>query len=157
MTSEYAYYDRYSKSKYNRIAINGKVVGCSRCVGYCKYDIHPGFLTLEMRKEHRCIEKGCNYYLPKDRYIKSDKSDSDDTLSLIETRVKEQTALFDGMRVMRVVRNNDSNYSVYYVTITNGYALENCAKGLSRMLGYVIHFERLKYDFDTCVKLIYAV
>lgn len=156
MISEYAYYNSRSKSKYNRRGIDGKIIGCSRCVGYCKYNMHPGFLTSEMRKVHRCIEKGCNYYLQKDRYTKHNKGVSEDCCALIENSARKQTAGLDGMRVMRVVRNSDSDYSVHYIAITNCYALESCAKKLSQLFGYSIRFKRLDYDFDTCVKLIFV-
>ena len=48
-----------------RKCINGKFTGCGKCVGYCSYQIHPGFLTRELRKEHDCIKKGCYYYQSK--------------------------------------------------------------------------------------------
>ena len=97
MISEYAFYDSHSKSKYNRISIDGTVVGCSRCVGYCKYDMHPGFLTEKMRKVHHCIEKGCNYYLEKDKYEKKDRKVGNDYLLQIEKSAKEHTSELEGM------------------------------------------------------------
>lgn len=53
------------KGRYNRICINGKVVGCGKCVGYCQYEGHAGYLTEKLRKKHECLEKGCFYYAPK--------------------------------------------------------------------------------------------
>lgn len=156
MISEYAFYDSHSLSKYNRIAIDGTVVGCSRCVGYCKYDMHPGFLTEKMRKAHHCIEKGCNYYLQKDKYEKKDRKVGNDYLLQIEKSAKEHTSELEGMRVMRVVKNSDADISVHYVTITNQYFLDECSELLSRLYGYAIRFKRLDYDFDTCVRLIMA-
>lgn len=156
MISEYAFYDSHSKSKYNRISIDGTVVGCSRCVGYCKYDMHPGFLTEKMRKVHHCIEKGCNYYLEKDKYEKKDRKVGNDYLLQIEKSAKEHTSELEGMRIMRVVKNNDAYISVHYVAITNQYFLDECSELLSRLYGCAIRFKRLDYDFDTCVKLIMA-
>ena len=156
MISEYAYYDRHSKSRYNRIAIDGTVVGCSRCVGYCKYDMHPGFLTEKMRKAHHCIEKGCNYYLQKDKYIKQSPISIKDYTKEIELSALEQTAAFEGMRVMRVVQNNDYGYSIHYITITNQYSLDECSKNLSKQYNSNISFKRLNFDFDICAQLIMA-
>lgn len=53
------------QGKINRVCINGQVTSCGNCVGFCRYNGHPGFLTREMRKEHNCIKKGCLYYLAK--------------------------------------------------------------------------------------------
>ena len=52
-------------SPHHRRCINGRKTGCGNCIGYCKYSGHPGYLTKELRKEHDCIKKGCNYYVPK--------------------------------------------------------------------------------------------
>ncbi len=54
-----------SGAPHHRRCINGKITGCGNCVGYCKYNGHPGYLTKELRKQHDCIKKGCNYYVPK--------------------------------------------------------------------------------------------
>lgn len=45
--------------------INGRVTGSNKCVGYCQYEGHPGFLTKELRKQHNCIGKECYYYIQK--------------------------------------------------------------------------------------------
>ena len=47
--------------------MDGRVYGCSKCVGYCRYYGHPGFLTGKLRQEHDCLGKGCAHYVPKER------------------------------------------------------------------------------------------
>ena len=54
-------------SPHHRRCIDGKVTGCGNCVGYCQFREHPGYLTKELRKQHDCIKKGCNYYIPKSK------------------------------------------------------------------------------------------
>ncbi len=61
----YGYYEKQSRSVYSRRTIDGKTVGCSKCVGYCSYDEHTGFLTQKLRKQHNCIKKRCDYYIGK--------------------------------------------------------------------------------------------
>ena len=51
----------------DRRCINGKVTGSNKCVGYCQYYGHPGFLTKEQRKQHDCIRKKCDYYVEKQK------------------------------------------------------------------------------------------
>lgn len=65
-------YEKQHSGGYNRKTIDGKTVGCSRCVGYCRYDGHPGYLTAELRKKHNCCKKNCNYYISKPRRQRSD-------------------------------------------------------------------------------------
>ena len=55
----------HHNAPHHRRCINGKITGCGNCVGYCNYSGHPGYLTKELRKNHNCIKKGCNYYIPK--------------------------------------------------------------------------------------------
>lgn len=66
-TTSVFYPDNYQSNPHHRRCIDGKITGCGKCVGYCNYDGHPGYLTKELRKEHDCIKKGCNYYISKCR------------------------------------------------------------------------------------------
>ena len=50
-----------------RKCINGRVTGSNKCVGYCQYEEHPGFLTKELRRQHDCIKKKCCYYIGKSK------------------------------------------------------------------------------------------
>ena len=61
----YSAYESQLKTPHHRKCIDGTITGCGKCVGYCQYQEHPGFLTKDLRKEHNCIKKGCYYYLPK--------------------------------------------------------------------------------------------
>ncbi len=53
--------------KHIRHCIDGTKTGCGKCVGYCTYYEHTGFLTDSLRKKHNCLKKGCRYYVPKDK------------------------------------------------------------------------------------------
>lgn len=63
--NEYAYYEKRNRSKFNLRCIDGQHTSCGNCVGYCRFAGHEGFLTRQLRKEHDCIVKKCNYYIPK--------------------------------------------------------------------------------------------
>lgn len=54
-----------SKNTTQRRCIDGRITGSNKCVGYCQYLGHPGFLTEKNRREHDCLGKGCRYYVPK--------------------------------------------------------------------------------------------
>lgn len=57
--------EQHYKSSFNRKCINGKIVGRTKCVGYCHYDGHPGYLTADLRKKHNCLGKDCAHYVQK--------------------------------------------------------------------------------------------
>ena len=62
--------NRYEKFEENcknheRRCIDGRITGSNKCVGYCQYEMHSGFLTKELRKQHNCLGKGCFYYVQK--------------------------------------------------------------------------------------------
>lgn len=54
-----------NSSPHRRRCIDGSVTGYGKCVGYCDFDGHPGYLTKELRKDHQCLAKECRYYLQK--------------------------------------------------------------------------------------------
>ena len=62
----YSMREKEYSSPHHRRCIDGSVTGCGKCVGYCSFCEHPGYLTKELRKQHDCIKKGCYYYSAKD-------------------------------------------------------------------------------------------
>lgn len=65
----YDYFENRSKSEYTRKCIDNRIVGSNKCVGYCIFEEHRGFLTRELRKKHNCIKKRCDYYIHKNKSI----------------------------------------------------------------------------------------
>ena len=49
--------------------IDGTITGSNKCVGFCDYYGHRGFLTKETRKKHDCLKKECAYYVAKKEYL----------------------------------------------------------------------------------------
>lgn len=68
-------YELYSKMEqrygagHHRITIRRKTTASSKCMGFCFYESHPGFLTEQDMAVHRCCERACRYFLPKPRKI----------------------------------------------------------------------------------------
>lgn len=65
--NEYHIYEMQTGDRFRLRCIDGRRTSCGNCVGYCRYSGHEGFLTRELRKEHNCLGKQCDYYLPKPR------------------------------------------------------------------------------------------
>ena len=61
----YEFYEKQSFSPKLRRCIDNTTTGSNKCVGYCKYDNHPGFLTAKHMKEHNCTNKACYYFIAK--------------------------------------------------------------------------------------------
>lgn len=153
---DYLYYDKKGSSKYNRRCINGHIIGCGNCVGYCQYSEHSGFLTKELRKEHNCIGKGCFYYLPK---IKQEKPKNiiDNRPSEVVDIASRMISELEGMRIMNAGRSRDGGWLVKFISITNGYSLGAIEDKISMIVGETITMVNLNYDFDRAVQLIYAI
>ncbi len=63
--NHYLVMEKKSPDPHHRRCIDGKITGCGKCVGYCKFHGHPGYLTDSLRKKHDCLTKNCFYYVPK--------------------------------------------------------------------------------------------
>lgn len=153
----YEAYEKLSRSQYDRRCIDNTIAGCSRCVGYCKYEGHPGFLTEKHRKVHRCIEKGCYYYLAKPAREKTTLKRPTDLSSSILSLAREILAGEEYTRVIRVENKEADRYTAFYVTITNECGFADCTSLIRRELGTEVDFVKLNYDFDKCVALLCAV
>ena len=146
--------NRFSYTKQRKL-INGRTTGCNKCVGYCNYCNHRGFLNIELQAEHNCIEKQCFHYIPKERTKPKNnakKDISNEILILANELIKDM----DGVKLIRANSKNINSYEIYYITLTNDYSFSKCVDILNETQKIKAEFLRLNYDFDTCVKLFMA-
>ena len=146
--------ERYGEG-YNRRCIDGKITGCGKCVGYCKYAGHPGFLTDQQRSEHNCIGNDCDYYLPKPERIRKIPKATDPARMLLAF-AREAVADMEGLKVTRI-QNKNGSWIANYVTLSNDYQLDQAEKNVSVRSGLRFKFNRLNLDFDTCVQIVMGV
>lgn len=153
-TDRYSEYEGKSPSKHLRKSITGSMVGSNKCVGYCQYPEHSGFLTQEQRKEHDCLGKECSYYLAKPKREKEQKepiiNPVSDLLPLIQKTISNEA-----VKVIRVTETEPNKITAFFISITNDYSFAESTRQLQENYGIDVTFSRLDYDFDTCVKLLY--
>jgi hypothetical protein len=146
----YEYYDSQYKGSYNRKLIDGSITGCGKCVGYCMYEGHPGFLTHELRKKHDCLHKKCIYYLAKEKNTKKPKERLPHIRETVLDRAKQLLSNVKGIKIVQVKEGPEYQYIIQFIAITNDYNLIKYATLLSDEFNSHICFQRLSYDFDVC-------
>ncbi len=154
--NQYEHFEKLSPSSFTRRCIDNTITGSNKCVGYCQYSGHPGFLTDKQRKEHNCIGKQCYHYLPKPQKNKHLQKTIIDQSKTVLSTIRRLMLDNEGIRVLRVENHNINRYAAFYVTITNECELSSYETRVQRELGVEIDFVRLDYDFDKCVALLYA-
>lgn len=152
--TKYEYYESLSPSRVNRRCINGRITGSGKCVGYCTYDGHPGFLTNELCKAHSCIDKNCFYYVAKERTKQEVTVTYVDHSLFILEEARKHLKYSDSIYPVKVKRNSFDSYSVCYVTISSEKIPDRLLKKFSDNFGVNVKFEKLNYDFDKCFELI---
>lgn len=143
------------QTDFTRRCIDGTIVGCSKCVGYCKFCEHPGFLTEKLREKHDCLGKECFHYIAKpakEKHRPKTINLSSELLSFVQKEID----LNEGLKVIRVELDQSNSYKAYFVAITNHFCLDRYAISAKKRFGANIVFERLNYDFEVCASLICA-
>lgn len=140
---------------FNLRCIDGSIHGCGRCVGYCSYDGHAGFLTPEMQKKHRCLEKGCYYYYPKPAAQKRPCNDNRALQKNVFSIAQAATATMEGLRVIRVAVEPDANCTVYYAAIAE-YDISSVENEISANAAHQIHMKQIPCDFNVAAALVMA-
>ena len=138
---------------FNLRCIDGTLHGCGKCVGYCTFAEHPGFLTSKMQAEHKCLEKGCYYHYPKPaRQNKSSK-----TTAHIQEQVllaaQTATIALEGMRVIRASLDSDTSAVIHYAAIAE-YDIHPFEEEIAAKTGYSVHLKKIICDFDIAVALV---
>lgn len=153
----YEQYEKRSGAEHSRKCIDGRITGSNNCVGYCEYREHSGFLTDEQRKQHRCIEKGCFYYVNKERKTNKICKKKKDNSEVLVSKARECTKEYEGLRVLHAIPNGHNGWVLRYIAITNDYPIGTIEERISKKIGVDVNMERLNYDFDICVELLLAV
>lgn len=153
---------KYGLKNHTRKCIDGKITSCGKCVGYCMYCEHSGFLTKELRKKHNCIGKQCHHYVEKKTLTKDDFSHPfasafsswnnkvDDVFSMACSLTRN----FEGMRFMAAKPLDELVCELSYVTISNDYELDSIVNAIESEMGIRVEMRKLNYAFDNAVSLI---
>ena len=152
-TSLYREVERETIRNFNLRCIDGSLHGCGRCMGYCAYDGHAGFLSAELQDEHQCIEKGCFYHSSKPKARRS----LHDNRKLLQRRIlltaQDATAAMEGLCVIRVAIEPDAICVVYYAAIAQ-YDVAPIAEAIAASTGYQVTMKQIPCDFDVAVALV---
>lgn len=149
---DYNYYDLRA-DVHNRKCIDGSLTGSCKCVGYCTFEEHSGFLTKKIRRQHHCLENNCHYYLAKANMPHKNKQVKPTVIDRLLKDSRELVVKQEGVELVKA-KEVQNNYIIQFVAITNMIDLKEYAERLSCQYGTVVRFERLMYDFDKCVQLI---
>lgn len=152
---KYEFYEEHSSSRYNRRCIDNTITGCNKCVGYCQYYKHPGFLTDKLRKQHNCIGKQCFHYIAKPEKKKVARVLTDLSSSILSF-ANNIMNVNQFVRVIRVENTGFNQYTAFYVTITNECEFGKYTNLIEDEMEVKIAFVKLNYDFDKCVSLLCA-
>jgi len=151
--NRYAFFEKNSPSEHTRKCIDGRVTGSSKCVGYCQYKEHSGFLTPELLAQHDCIKKGCDYFIAKRREQRV-AEEINDMSSMILSHAQKSLSRNEGVKIIRVKNTEFKEYTISYITITNDYNLDDYIEVAQKLFGVEVTFVKLNYDFEVCVELL---
>ena len=154
-TSLYRKIEKTTIRNFNLRCIDGSIHGCGKCVGYCSYDGHAGFLTPEMRKAHQCLEKRCYYHYPKQAVQGKKHDDSKTYQERLLSIAQAATAAMEGLRVIRATVGPNANCVVYYAAIAE-YDVSSATNEIAASTGLRIHMKQIQCDFNVAATLVMA-
>ena len=155
--NKYEFYDGRHDGPHHRKCIDDTITGSSKCVAYCENKIHPGFLTEKLRVNHQCLEKECDYYLPKPTKSKRVVCGEDDKYrQLLMEMVISATRSMEGLRVMRASQDAEGRWVFYYVAISD-YAFDEIIEEMEEWFNEKFVFEKMNSSFDISAALIFGV
>lgn len=152
-SSLYREVEKRTIKNFNLRCIDGSIHGCNKCVGYCSYEGHAGFLTSEMQKKHQCIEKGCFYHYPKPAVKKRSHDDSRTFQKKVFLIAQAATAAMEGLRVIRVSAETSTSYVVYYAAIAK-YDISSVIEAITARTECQICMKQIQCDFNVAATLV---
>ena len=150
---KYASFEKKSPNKFTRICIDGRITGRNKCLGYCQYDEHPGFLTADLIKQHNCKEKNCSYFVAKPKKQRL-SYETDDFSSEILAHCKNAFDNNEYIKIMGIKNTEYNKFTITYISITKEINFKNYVNLALELFGVEISFVKLNYDFDNCIEIL---
>lgn len=152
---------------YNYQYINGQIKNKKFCRGYCNFNNHKGCLTEKMIKEHKCMEKACPFlFIPikcdeceqkqrkiKDKTLNRRKTANERYIQNVCMKCLEE---YENIKITRIDMDNSDYLKVRYVAVF-GVDEEPIKSILESELHMNVRLCREKYDFSTCVEIVYGI
>ncbi len=138
---------------FNLRCIDGTLHGQNKCVGFCTYEQHPGFLTARQERKHQCHGKACFYHHSKPVIQRNRRDESLAKQAEVMAAAQAATAELEGLRVLRAVRESDGSWTVWYATIAR-YDLSGIQAQIHKVTQCQASMKQLRCDFDTAVALV---
>lgn len=149
---------------YSVHCINSIVLGQAKCPWYCNSDIHRGYMTEMLVKEHMCFEKTCAFLY---RVVKDDtdiiakQKLNKKELMKQETEFRSEiynevcilTRNMNWVVIIRVETKGPYDWIICYVAL-GSFEFEHIAEDLESKFNVNISFCNLDYDYDNIVQLI---
>lgn len=146
--------DTPHRKSYVRPLIDGRKMGGAKCLAYCHLDEHPGFLDQKLIRTHRCVEKGCKYYQPKQPRRRAPKPQTYDRAADILEFAEEALRKLEGLKPMKAEQDKNGDWVVGYAAVAS-YDLGRYEKKLSQISGEKVHLRQLPYSFENAARLIF--
>ena len=136
-----------------------RIHGCGKCVGYCAYKGHEGYLTSELRKQHNCLEKECYHYVKREKSAFVNQFEPlgqwfRDVPEMVIRKARSLTAELEGMEFVQVNSSRIGVCELSYVSITNEYKMNDIATAISESTGCQIILKQLQYPFELAATII---
>lgn len=156
LDNKYTSFEKNSPTKFTRRCIDNSITGCNKCVGYCEYRGHPGFLTRNLIRQHDCINKECYYFIAKPKRERKNNYQPFNLSSVILSHLRNTLSLNEAIKVISVKNDSLNKYTAFYITFTNECEFSKCITEIYEEFKVEVDFVRLNYSFETCVELICA-
>ncbi len=146
------------KEALRRISIDKTSIETVHCIGYCRYEEHEGYLTKRLMNRHGCTAKKCPHFY---RKIKSPNTQRANTqkITVTERQILEYaqkiTSKYEDLKAVKVQKTDAFEWTVYYATICQ-IDLTHETTELCRHFQTTVRFEKLNYDFDKTVLIVYG-
>lgn len=153
----------FSQENVNRRCIDGRITGKGKCVGYCLYEEHPGYLTAKLRSRHECEARQCRHFLPKIRETEMSSGQNpfrglmeaaDRTVEEIYRQACRMSRKMEGLVFLKAGMTAYGSAELTYVSISDAYPVGKIAEEISKNTGWEVNLSRRDCSWDESVRIV---
>lgn len=158
MSDRFPSYEEMEKphrQSFVRPLINGSRCGSAKCLGYCHFDEHPGFLNQKLLRKHQCLEKDCKYFQPKPRRPKRPQEEVYNRAADIVEFSNKIMQDCEGIKAVKAEQDSRGDWIVRFVAVAS-CEKEHLEVRISRLAGEKVRLKQLSCSFDHAAKIIFG-
>lgn len=147
---------KHSNSHFTETLITGNKTSSGKCVGYCNFNQHKGFLNKKLIDKHCCHEKKCPFFYTVNSLADEQKNyDSENREEIIKVAANKAIEKYDYVKIVGV-RKCKKYFLLSYASVC-GINEIKLSEIIQQKCNVNVMLKLINQPFEKMVSIVYGI